>query len=1076
MTPHLKSPTLALLLGLLVACTSPLPDDVAEAYQLLPDQLDFNVDVKPIISDKCFACHGPDQAQIKGGLQLHEAAAAFAPLPNSPGKVALSPGRLAKSEVYHRIISTDPEYLMPTPASNLALTAREKAVLIKWIEQGAEYKPHWAFQKPERQDPPEAAWPVANDIDHFVFSKLAGKGMEPSEEADRELLLRRVSLDLTGLPPTVEEIDAFLADPSPDAFEKQVDRLLDSPHFGEKMTTDWMDLARFADTHGYTVDRYRDMSPWRDWVIDAFNENMGYDDFITWQLAGDLLPNPTKEQILATGFNRLHPQNQEGGIVDEEFRVEYVADRTALFGQGFMGLTLSCARCHDHKFDPVSQKEFYELFSFFNNVNETGQISWDNATPVPTLMLPTEEQQSIMAYLEQAVEKEEKDLDRVKAGEQKAADRWINEGHYQKLTATRPSKGLVGDFPLNGDLDNRAAKSSGHMERTFSSSESPNFQKGKEGQGLLLDGDAWLDLEHVGVFKRNNAFSVALWVKLPKELDEGVIFHKNDGSRLYSFKGYSLYLIDDRLELMLAHTWPDNAIIRRTQAPVPRNEWIHLLATYDGSSTVEGLKLYMNGQPAATEVLNDNLYKDIVFGYTEDMAQPGKHEPGLQIGARWRGKGIGGAFVDDILVYDRELSAIEVMQIVDPDALRSIASKSSYALSADDREQLTHHFLSNHSSAYQTQLAQLARARRPLVDSMEQVKEIMVMKEMPKPRQAYVLERGGYENYGEEVFPNTPESILPWNEHLPKNRLGLAQWLLDPEHPLTARVAVNRFWQSYFGQGLVKTTEDFGNQGALPSHPRLLDWLATEFINSGWDVKHLQKLIVTSSTYRQSSVGTPELREQDPDNVWLARGPSMRLSSEMVRDNALAASGLINTTIGGRSVRPYQPDGLWNMNGGRYVQDSGEDLYRRSLYVFWKRTVPHPTLQTFDQPERTECTVRRQKTNTPLQALALLNDPTYVEASKAVGQQISEKEDVTTGISEAFRRLTGRKPANDELALLVQLQEEEYGKFKSDPAKGEGWLEVGEYAVDPELDRAELAANAVVANVILNSDACITKR
>ncbi len=1064
------------LLGLLTACTSPLPEDVAEAFQQLPDQLDFNVDVKPIISDKCFACHGPDRAQIKGGLQLHEAAVAFAPLPNSPGKVALSPGSTAKSEVYHRIISTDPEYLMPTPASNLALTAREKAVLIKWIEQGAKYEPHWAFQKPERQDAPDAAWPAVNDIDNFVFGKLVEKGLEPSQEANKELLLRRVSLDLTGLPPTLQEIDAFLADTSPDAYEKQVDRLLDSPHYGERMATDWMDLARFADTHGYTVDRYRDMSPWRDWVIDAFNENMGYDDFITWQLAGDLLPDATKEQILATGFNRLHPQNQEGGIVDEEFRVEYVADRTALFGQGFMGLTFSCARCHDHKFDPVSQKEFYELFSFFNNVNETGQISWDNATPVPTLMLPTEEQQSIITYLEEAVEKQEKELNLIETSEREAADSWINGGHYQELTAGKPTKGLIGAFPLDGALDNGAANSSGHMERMFSSSELPNFQKGKEGQGLLLDGDAWLDLEHVGVFKRNNAFSVGLWVKLPEELDEGVIFHKNDGSRLYSFKGYSLYLIDDRLELMLAHTWPENAIIRRTQTPVPRNKWIHLLATYDGSSSAEGLKLYMDGQPVATEILNNNLYKDIVFGYTEDMDQPGKHEPGLQIGARWRGKGIGGAFVDDILVYNRELSAIEVMQIANPDALRSIVNKPSNALSAEDREQLTDHFVAHHSSAYRTQLAQVARARRPLVDSMEQIKEIMVMKEMPRPRQAFVLERGGYENYGEEVFPSTPESILPWNESLNKNRLGLAQWLLDPDHPLTARVAVNRFWQSYFGQGLVKTTEDFGNQGALPSHPRLLDWLATEFINSGWDVKYLQKLIVMSSTYRQNSVGTPELREQDPDNVWLARGPSMRLSSEMVRDNALAASGLINTTIGGRSVRPYQPDGLWNMNGGRYVQDSGEDLYRRSLYVFWKRTVPHPTLQTFDQPERTECTVRRQKTNTPLQALALLNDPTYVEASKAVGEQISRKKDVTAGISEAFRRLTGRKPANDELTLLVQLQEEEYGKFKSDPAKGNGWLEVGEYAIDPKLDRAELAANAVVANVILNSDACITKR
>lgn len=527
---------------------------------------------------------------------------------------------------------------------------------------------------------------------------------------------------------------------------------------------------------------------------------------------------------------------------------------------------------------------------------------------------------------------------------------------------------------------------------------------------------------------------------------------------------------------MLAHTAPDNAIIEHTIEEVPKGEWIHLMLTYDGSSKASGLKVYLNGVELATEVEIDNLYKDIIFFNYEDVIYPEPIEPGLQVGGRWRGVGVSNTLVDDILIYDVELSSIEVLRIADNGALQALVSTPPEQLSRADSSMLKQFFLKTRSPIFRKKSNEVRRARTTLFDSLENVREIMVMKEMKKPRKTHILERGLYDAHGEEVFPNVPDNILPWPDNLPKNRLGLAQWLTHPDHPLTARVAVNRYWQNYFGRGIVKTTEDFGNQGALPSHPELLDWLALEFIRSGWDVKALQKLIVLSNTYRQSSVTSPELLQKDPENALLARGPKVRLTSEMMRDNALAVSGLLNTKIGGKSVRPYQPEGLWRMNANTYVQDTGDKLYRRSLYTLWKRTVPNPTLATFDQPERNECTVRRQKTNTPLQALVLLNDPTYLEAAKVIGESITREGATKESIAKAYRKITGIQPGAEELKILKQLQSSEYAVFKSDPKKTKGWLAAGAYQIDGTLEAGMVAANTVVASVILNSDASITKR
>ncbi|ANQ49989.1 DUF1553 domain-containing protein [Flammeovirga sp. MY04] len=1068
---------LAILLGT-SSCSTKMPEEVKLAYEELPQTLNFNKDIKPILSDKCFACHGPDNGKIKGGLQLHTFEKATAELTESKGKYAIVPGSPNKSEAIRRILSKDPNEVMPTPESHLSLTDDEKATLIKWVEEGAHYEPHWGFMALKTSDVPKGLknWGY-NDIDKYVGERLKQEKLTPNEEADKETLLRRVSLDLTGISPTIEEINQFVNDKSPDAYEKQVDRLLNSKHYGEKMATDWMDVARYADTHGYQIDRPRDMSPWRDWVIASFNNNMSYDQFITYQLAGDLFPNPTQEQILATGFNRLHPQNAEGGIVDEEFRVEYVADRTAVLGQGLMGLTLACARCHDHKYDPISQKNYYEFYSFFNNINETGQISWDpDDIPVPTMMLPTKDQEEVIAYLKKLCDDKELHQKQVIAQETPLAKKWVENNGYQKISKKTLYKSRVAEFKLNNSLVNSKTGKKAKMDRQFSYNEVASYTDGKFGKGVLLNGDAWIDLKPVGIYDRNDPFSISLWVNITKDLKEGVIFHKNQAVMLHSMKGYTLYLKDGKLQTILAHTWPENAIINNSKNDIPRDEWVHLCMTNDGRSKANGISLYINGEKTEMEVEKDNLTKSIIFHDYEDIIYAHPIEKGLQIGARWRGLGLKNSKVDQIDVFSKMLTPLEVKQLYSPSSFDQLLAKNHTELTQDDRQLLVDYFIHEESDNYQKAEQEYLTEKKKLDFTLDTVQEVMVMKEMETPRQAYILERGVYDNYGEKVYPNTPSSILTFSDELPKNRLGLARWLTDPKHPLTARVAVNRYWQNFFGQGIVETTEDFGNQGKLPSHPKLLDYLANSFIDNGWDIKKLNKMIVMSSTYRQSSLCSDEMREKDPDNVLLARGPQFRLTSEMMRDNALMASNLLIKEVGGKSVHPYQPDGLWVMNGGKYQQGQGSELYRRSLYTIWKRTVPNPTQATFDQPDRSECTVRRQKTNTPLQALVLLNDPTYIEACRKLGEEIALHDKLDVGIKKTYKKLTGKNISDKELSILMGVHTKEKERFENYPDKTKGWLTMGHYQVDDKLSKSTVVANAIVASVILNSDATITRR
>ena len=1036
------------------------PEAIAKLESSLPSHIDYNQHVKPILSDKCFLCHGPDKDNgQKAGLDLSTPEGATAILKN--GKRAIVPGNLSKSELYHRIITTDPEIRMPAKASNRSLTDYEKAILIKWVEQGAAYKPHWAFIAPVKPKLPavkEKAW-AKNAIDYFVLQKLEENNLKPSAEADKATLLRRVTLDLTGLPPTVEQIDAFIADNSKDAYENVVDKLLQSPHYGEKMAVDWLDLARYADTYGYTVDRYRPTWPWRDWVIQAFNKNMPFNQFATWQLAGDMLPNATREQKIATTFNRNHAQNAEGGIINEEFRSEYVADRTSTLGTAFLGLTISCARCHDHKFDPVSTKEFYSLYSFFNNVDEAGQIAFDNKTPGPSILLTDKKQDSILAWLTNAEKEKQQQLDAIALREKPAFETWKQ--HLGNNIPFDLQKGLQAQFSfdklINKKFVNKKdAKGGGSVEDAV-------IEPGRFGNAFKSNGDDILKLGNVGIYNRFQPFSIGVWVNIPKDVHKGVIVHKGDGDITYSFHGYYLNILDGKAAFLMANTWPYNNILKTTRDSLPKEKWIQLTLTYSGSGKAEGIKLYVDGIEADMITEKDNLYKDIVYHRGDKI--------GLQVGADWRGTGFKNGLVDELVVYNRELNASEVTGL-----LQANYAKPVFSSPIPDCDLEQYYFSSISKSWQQTnkELFDLKQERNKLE---ENIPEIMVMEEMKEPRQTHVLQRGAYDAPGEQVFPDVPKAILPYPQNLPKNRIGLAQWLFDANNPLTARVIVNRYWQTYFGTGIQKNADNFGNQGGFPSNPALLDWLAVTFRESGWDIKAIQKLIVLSATYRQSSLAGAALLAKDPDNLLLARGPAFRLSAEMIRDAALKASGLLIDSIGGPSVKPYQPEGIWSVNSEVYKQDSGANLYRRSLYTFWRRTNLAPSLGTFDAPLRSSCVVQRQKTGTPLQALVLLNDPQFTEAAKVLAEHSFEKNNTIAGrIIFIYRALTGIHPSKKEKEILEALYTSQVEKFSKSPSKMKGWLGAGEYKINKKLNAAELAATTIVASTVMNSDAFITKR
>jgi hypothetical protein len=1026
-------------------------------------KVDFNAEIRPLLSDRCYKCHGPDEKSRKAKLRLDTQQGALGKTKNG---VVISPGKPSQSELYQRITSTDPDFKMPPPESNLTLKQDEIDLLKRWIAQGAEWEKHWAFVPPKRVEPPSvknAAWPK-NEIDHFILARLEKQGLSPAPETTREKWLRRVTFDLTGLPPTLKEIDAFLADHSDRAYETVVDRLLASPEYGERMTTDWLDLARYSDTHGYQADRYRAMWPWRDWVLKAFNENMPYDQFATWQVAGDLLPHPTKEQILATGFNRLHMQTEEGGSVAEEFRVAYVVDRVDTFGTAFLALTLECSRCHDHKFDPLKQQEFYQMFSFFNNIDESGQDSYfTDSMPVPTMLLSSDEQDQRLNSLNERIAKKENQIGPLRESARGAFDEWM-----RHRPATPEIKGLEAAYSFDEVKENKSPNSVDPGKPAHAVENPKLVEDGHSGKAILLSGENGFTLNGVGVFSRTDPFTISVWIKAPNVAKRAVIFHRSMAALDAGSRGYEMVLEEGHVSLGLHHMWPGNAMKVRSKSVLKTNEWTHLVMTYDGSSRAAGLKLFWNGQPAEMEVIRDHLWKDITYE---------RGDPQLTIGYRFRDNGFRDGMIDDFKVYHRVLTPLEIRQIHGDDALENTLAEASP--SPEIKERLFDYYLANYNPIYRKYLADLRAVRTEQSHLINPIAEVMVMRELPKPRPAYILKRGAYDAPGEEVAMGTPAAVAPFKPEYPKNRLGLAQWLFEPENPLTARVEVNRLWQMMFGKGIVATSDNFGSQGDLPTHPKLLDWLANDFRDHGWNIKRMLREMALSATYRQSSVPSSEAEEKDPENKLLARAPSYRLSAEMLRDNALATSGLLVKKLGGPPVKPYQPEGLWEeKSGAHYERDKGDGLYRRSLYTFWKRTSPPPAMVAFDAAERNTCIVHRQVTSTPLQSLVLLNDPQITEASRFIAERMMKEGGSTPEdrLTFAFRLLTSRKPKSSELSILERLYEEQKSLFQRNQRETLKLLLVGDKANDPALDPIELAANSVVASALLNFDETIIKR
>ena len=1046
---------LAPLAGSSAAVPKPLP---------VPAKIDFDRDVRPILSENCFKCHGFDEKARQAGLRLDLAEGVLKAAQS--GEHPIVPGNPGKSEVIRRVTATN-ALRMPPASTGKTLTPTQVETLRRWVAQGGKYSAHWAFVAPKRPELPtvkNTKWPL-NPIDRFVLARLESEGLRPSPVADRYTLIRRLTLDLTGLPPTPAEASAFLADTAPGAYERVVDRLLASPHYGERMALKWLDLARYADTHGFHIDSQRDMWPWRDWVIRAYNKNMPFDQFTVEQLAGDLLPNATLDQRIATGFNRNHPINFEGGAIPEEYHAAYIADRINTTATTWMGLTMRCSQCHDHKYDPLTQKEYYQFYAFFNSVPENG-LDGQSGNAVPFLKAPTSEQQAELASYDKRLAELN---DAVKARAAAAASdmaSWERSAAATMNGLPAVNTGLLAHYGLD-EMQGAEARDTAGNQAPAKLGGNTAWAPGQFGGALKLDGSTFGELGSGLDFDYTDKFSYGAWVYPTSNEAMTVISRMDDTSKV---RGWDLYLGDRRPFVHLISEWDSNAIRVNAKSQIELNKWTHLFVTYDGSGKAKGLKLYVNGKLAPVDVTHDKLSGTI---RVPSPAYIGRRNPAAPF------KGM----IDEVRVYGRELAADEVDLLARIDAVRQIVATAPEKRTDDQKNALRKFYLENYDAPYRQLSADMATVTAKRTDLDKAIPTTMVMQEMEKPRDTFLLIRGQYNQKGEKVTPGTP-AVLPALPNMTANRLALAKWLVDPAHPLTARVTVNRFWEMHFGQGLVRTPDNFGTQGERPTHPELLDWLATEFIRSGWDVKAMQRLIVTSATYRQSSKASPALLERDPENRLLARAPRLRLQAEFIRDQALAVSGLLVPKIGGASVKPYQPPRLWEelaFGGGfsaqTYEQDHGDKLYRRSMYTFWKRTSPPPSLQAFDAPEREFCMVSRSNSNTPLQALVLMNDPTYVEASRKFAERLLTQTSATPKdrVMIAFRMALVRPPKSAEVQALVDLYQGQLERYQKDRGAAEKLLGVGESPRDPKLDVAELAAWTGVCNVLLTLDEAITR-
>ena len=1030
----------------------------------------FNKDIRSILVENCFSCHGADSGSRKADLRLDQRDAAIE-------SGAIAPGDPDSSVMLDRIFSDDPEEVMPPPSLKKVLTSEQKELLKRWIAEGAEYEPHWSFIPPQRPEPPAVkneTW-VRNPIDRFVLARLEAEGLTPAAEADRRVLARRLALDITGLPPEPAVVDAFVADPHPDAYDRLVDTMLSSLEWGEHRGRHWLDYARYADTHGIHFDNYREMWTYRQWVVNAFNRNMPFDQFTILQLAGDLVsnhgPDATPDQILdnriASGFNRCNMTTNEGGIIDEEYIVLYARDRTETTSAVWLGLTTGCAVCHDHKFDPFTQKEFYELSAFFNNTTQAARDGNIQDTP-PILPVPKLEDRSRFAALEKELPSAKTAVESRKTAAKPEFESWIKAATPAIVAKSLPQDTPLVDLPLDEGQGSTTRVLLAGKQTELPLTPTTTWQAGPNGMpAILLDGKAG-ELAGSGDFEHDQAFSVTFWVRVPANDSSYAVISRMDDAN--AFRGWDVWVQGRRIAMHLVHSYPDDALKVVAKNQLKADTWTLVSVTYDGSGKAEGVKIYYDGKLQEKPQVENNKFKKNTI----------RTEVPLVIGGRAKGATAHAVGLASLSLWGRSLSAGEIEGISRAQTIAEIVK-----LPAEERVQaggtLYSWWLATFDEPFKAATADVAKFDAEMAEIRKHGTVAHVMHEKAEMAKAFVLNRGEYDKRGDEVEANTPDVLPPLPDHLPKNRLGLAQWLLLQDHPLTSRVTVNRFWQEVFGTGLVRSSGDFGITGELPSHPELLDWLAIEFIESGWDVKKLFRLMVTSAAYRQSAAATPEKLTKDSANRLLSRGPRFRMDAEMVRDHALAASGLLVKQIGGPSVKPYQPDGVWEAvsmggNTNKYNRDKGENVYRRSMYWFWKRSAPPASLDIFNAPSRENCCVKRERTNTPLQALVTLNDPQFVEAARALADRALEigGETDESRIEFIAERLLARPFTADEVAVVKQSLADLMAWYKDHPDDAKQVIAVGDSkprAADPVL----LASWTMLTNELMNLDEVLCK-
>jgi len=1043
--------------------------------------VDFQRQVRPILADNCFQCHGPDESARQAKLRLDVQEGAFA---ERPSGTTIVPGDPTNSLLYQRIShESDARRMPPRKLSKKTLSAAQIEVLRRWIEDGASWEQHWSFKPVSRVEPPAVAdetW-VRNPIDRFVLSRLEAEGLSPAPEADRRSLARRVALDLTGLPPDPATLASFLSDTSEGAFETLVDNLLASSAWGEHRARYWLDAARYGDTHGIHIDNYREVYFYRDWVIQAYNDNKRFDDFVVEQVAGDLLPNPTLDQLIATGFHRNNITTDEGGAIPEEYEAIYAKDRADTTASVFLGLTAGCATCHDHKFDPIAQREFYALTAFFRN---TTQYAMDGnvSDPPPVLVVPKEEERGRWEELRRLASETEKTIqDRVASVEASFAA-WLSTGQYRSLTTPLEASAVLMTLKLDGKpfVEMKGKRTPVTLR------EGASIGEGPRGQPSLRFGEHSLAELPPLSLDRETPFSLSLWVVHPEEEGDFVVAGQSDpddglrgwtmtiGGRLLTFR-----MTGDKSregEEGSINVFPINT------NRMPAGEWMHIVLTYDGSGERAGLKIYRNGEAVELEGSEYFAAVDGPIATTRPL---------------YLGKGVvdsppdgpqvrffSGGGIADLRAFNRSLTAREAKVVSRWPVLQRARNKALEALDGEEREALRLYYLAVEDGELRRLTAVEQDVEREWREMRRRSGIAHVMRERPdREPEAHVLFRGMYDQPRERVTPGIPAALPPMSESWPKNRLGLARWLVDEANPLTGRVIVNRYWQQVFGTGLVASSDDFGAQGELPSHPELLDWLASEFRQTGWDTKRFFRLLVTSATYRQSAQVTKAQFERDPENRLLSRGPRFRMDAEMIRDYALAASGLLVRTIGGPSVKPYQPDGVWEMvamptsNTRVYKRDSRDKLYRRSLYTFWKRSAPPPSMDIFNAPTREHATVERERTNTPLQALVTMNDTQFVEAARTLAQKAMRE--AGDGFDARLDYLTTRLLARDlterERAVAKNSYEGFVGSYRATPDSARALLDVGDSEADEALFPVESAAWAMLASELMNLDEVLNK-